>query len=102
MHQTADTAGQPVADLAQRVGAAELAKQHRDELRPTGEPLSGVLGSMLLHERGKLGPGKMLEQLIEQAGYLYDCLALLVGDVRRKSGQGTLRSRSIIGGLSFC
>jgi hypothetical protein len=37
----------------------------------------------------------MLEQLIEQAGYLYDCLALLAGDVWRSSGQGTIRQRSL-------
>ena len=73
----------------------QLAKQHRDELRPAGEPLSGTLGTMLLHECGKLGAGKVLEQLIEQAGCLYDCLALLVGGVWRRSGQGTIRQRSL-------
>ena len=95
MNQAAQTAGQPVADLAQGVGAAELAEQHRDELRPAGEPLGGMLGAMLLDECGKLGPGEMLEQLIEQAGDLYDGLALLVGDARRRSSQGTIRQRSL-------
>ena len=95
MHQATQTAGQPVADLAQGVGAAELAKQHGDELRPAGKPLGSTLAAMFLHQRGKLGPGKMLEQLIEQAGYLYDCLALLVGDVWRRSDQGTIRQRSL-------
>jgi hypothetical protein len=61
-----------------------LAKQHRNELRPTGEPLRGVLGPMFLYQPGKLVSGKMLKQLIEQAAYLYDCLALLVGDAWRK------------------
>ena len=37
-----------------------------------------------LYQPGKLVSGKMLKQLIEQAAYLYDCLALLVGDVWRK------------------
>src|ERR1700731_2009637 len=83
MHQATQTAGQPVADLAQGVGAAELAKQHGDERRPAGKPLGSAVAAMLLHQCGKLGPRKMLEQLIEQAGYLYDCLALLVGDVWR-------------------
>ena len=95
MHQAAQTAGQPVADLAQGVGTPQLAKQHRDELRPAGKPLGGALSAMFLHQCGKLGPGKMLEQLIEQAGCLYDCLALLVGDVWRRSGQGTIRQRSL-------
>lgn len=43
---------------------------------------------MFLDQSGKLSPRKMLEQLIEQAGYLYDCLALLVGDVWQSPGQG--------------
>ncbi|MBM3775930.1 MAG: hypothetical protein FJW37_12335 [Acidobacteria bacterium] len=34
-----------------------------------------------------------MEQLIEQTGCLYDCRALLVGGVRRSSGQGTIRER---------
>ena len=101
MHQAAETAGQPVADLAQRIGAAELAKQHRDELRPAGKPFGGALGAVLLHECGELGPGKMLEQLIEQAGCVYDCLALLVGDVWRKSDQRNDSPPFIIGGLFF-
>jgi len=91
MHQSAEAAGQSVADLAQGVSAAELAKQHRDELRPAGEPLGVTLGAMLLHECRKFGAGEVLEQLIEQAGYLYDCLALLVGGVWRRSGQGMIR-----------
>ena len=48
-----------------------------------------------LHQCSKLGPGKMVGQLIEQAGYLCDGLALLVGDVRRSSGQGMIRQRSL-------
>ncbi len=32
---------------------------------------------MLLDECGELGTGKMLEQLIEEARDLYDCVALL-------------------------
>jgi hypothetical protein len=83
MHQAAQTAGQPV-------GTAELTKQHGDELGPASETLGGALATMFLDQSGKLGPRKMLEQLIEQAGYLYDCLALLVGDVWRSSRQGLL------------
>jgi hypothetical protein len=65
-----------------------LTKQHRDELGPASKTLGGALATMFLDQRGKLGSRKMLEQLIEQAGYLYDCLALLVGDVWRNSGHG--------------
>ena len=74
MHQTAQTTGQAVADVAQGIGPAELAKEHGDELGPASEALSGALGVMLLHERDELGAREMLEQLIKEAGSLYDCL----------------------------
>ena len=101
MYQAAETAGEPVADLAQGVRAAELAKQHRDELCPAGKALGSALAVMFLHQCGKLGPGKMLEQLIEQAGYLYDYLALLVGDGLAKVRPRNDSPTFIIGGLSF-
>jgi hypothetical protein len=72
-----------------------LAKHHRNELRPATKAFGGTLGAMLLDERGKLCPREMLEQLIKQAGYLYHCLALLVGDDWRSSGQGMIRQRSV-------
>ena len=77
MHQLAQAAGQAVADLAQRIGAAELTEQHGDELGPAGEALGGTLGGVLLDQCGELGAGEVLEQLIEQAGDLYDWIALL-------------------------
>src|SRR5690606_34541798 len=48
---------------------------------------------VLLNECSELGARKMLEQLIEQARNLYDCLALLVGDVWRGFWQETARQR---------
>jgi hypothetical protein len=48
MDQLAQTAGQPVADLAQRIGVAQLAEQHGHELGPTIETLGCALGLMLL------------------------------------------------------
>src|ERR1700737_4067637 len=89
MNQAAQTAGQPVADLAQGVGAAELAKQHRDELGPAGKPLGRALAAMFLHQRGKLGPGKMLEQLIEQ---LATCTFVLPS-LWVTSGEGPTKER---------
>jgi len=74
MDQTAQATGEAVADVAQGIGAAELAEEHGDELGPAGEALSGAFGVMLLHERGELGTREMLEQLIKEAGSLYDCL----------------------------
>jgi hypothetical protein len=47
-----------------------LAKEHGDELRPASKALGGSVRVMLLHQRGELGTGKMLEQLIEEAGSL--------------------------------
>lgn len=74
MDQTAKATGQAVADVAQGVGPAQLAKEHGDELGPAGEALGGAFGVVLFHERGELGAREMLEQLIKEAGSLYDCL----------------------------
>src|SRR6202007_137666 len=65
MHQAAQTAGQTVANLAERIGSSQLAKKHSYELRPAAKSLGGALGAVLLHQGGELGTGKMLEQLIE-------------------------------------
>jgi hypothetical protein len=74
MHQSAQTTGQAAADVAQGIGATQLAKEHGDELRPAGKALGASFGIVLLNQRSELSPGKMLEQLIEEAGSLYDCL----------------------------
>ena len=66
VHQSAEAAGQAVTNLAERIGTAELAKQHGDELSPAAKTLGGVLGAVFLHQRGELSTGKMLEQLIEK------------------------------------
>jgi hypothetical protein len=42
-----------------------LTEQHGDKLRPAGKAFGGTLSGVLLYEYGKLGSGKMLEQLIE-------------------------------------
>ena len=95
MNQLAQTAGQAVADLAQRIGAAELAEQHRDQLRPAGKALGVTLGVVLLDQRGELRPRKMLEQLIEQTRDLYDWIALLWAASGEAPGQGTARQRQL-------
>jgi hypothetical protein len=100
VHQFAEAATQAVANLAQRIGTPQLTEQHGDELRPAGKSLGRMLGGVLLYQRGELGAGKVLEQLIKQACRLYDCLALLVGGVRRSSRLGNVRQRPIIGGHS--
>jgi len=77
-----------------------LTEQHGDELRPAAKALGGTLGGVLLDECGELSTGKVLEQLIEQARDLYDCVALLwaaFGETPARNGSPT----SIIGGHSF-
>ncbi|MCL4401273.1 MAG: hypothetical protein M1436_01225, partial [Acidobacteria bacterium] len=54
-----------------------MTEQHGNELRPAGKALGVTLSGVLLYECGELGPGKVLEQLIEQARDLYDWIALL-------------------------
>src|ERR1035438_2495717 len=71
MYQLAQTAGQPVADLAQRIGMAQLAEQHGHELGPAIETLGRPLGSMLFDQAGTLQTRQMLQKLIEQACALY-------------------------------
>jgi len=47
MDQTAKATRQAVADVAKGISAAQLGKEHSDELRPAGETLGGTLGIML-------------------------------------------------------
>jgi hypothetical protein len=63
--QSSQAAAQAIADFAQRIGSSQLTEQHGDELRPAGKALGVTLGGVLLYECGKLGAGKVLEQLIE-------------------------------------
>jgi hypothetical protein len=62
VYQADETAGQTVADLAKGIGAAELAKEHGDELRPAGKSLGAALGAVFLNQPGELRTWKMLEQ----------------------------------------
>src|SRR4051812_41892349 len=80
MNQFAQAATQTIADLTQRVGMGELAEQHRHQLRPATEAFGAPFGLVLLDQRSELGARKMLEQLIEQTGCLYDWSALLFPD----------------------
>lgn len=71
MHQLAQAAGKPIADLAQRIGMAQLAEQHGHELGPAVEALGRALGFMLFDQAGEFQTGKMMQQLIEQTRDLY-------------------------------
>src|SRR5437870_4197551 len=61
-------AAQPAANLPQRMGAPELAEQHRHELPPAREAPRVTLGVRPLHQGLELRPRKQLEQLAEHAG----------------------------------
>jgi hypothetical protein len=95
MNQLAQTTAQAVANLAQRISVSELAEQHRDQLRPAAKTFGAPFCIVFFDQRSELGPGKMLEQLIEQTRDLYDGFAFLVGGVWRSSGPGTIRQRSL-------
>ena len=57
MPQLALAGRQAAADLAQRLGTAELAKQHGDELSPAGEAAGVALPAMLADGLFKLRRG---------------------------------------------
>jgi len=52
-----------------------------------------MLGGMLVHERGELGAGEVVEQLIKQARDLYDWVALLWAAFGEGSGLGNIHQR---------
>jgi hypothetical protein len=77
MHQFAQATAQAVANLAEGIGVSKLAEQHRDQLRPAAKAFGAPFRVVFLDQRPELGPGKMLEQLIEETRNLYDWIALL-------------------------
>jgi len=67
MGQPTFTARQASGDFPQRVGSAQLAEQHRDELPPAGETTGVAFGVGLLHRALKFQSWKELEQLAKDA-----------------------------------
>ena len=59
--------GPPTTDLAQRVGLAELTKQHGYELPPAGETAQVAVGVMLPHGLLEFQARKQLQKLGEDA-----------------------------------
>jgi len=68
---------QATANLAQRMRAAQLAKQHSHELAPTRETSSVPLGFVLLDRLLEIPPRKQLQHLRENAAYFVHRLSLL-------------------------
>jgi hypothetical protein len=54
-----------------------LTERHGHELGPAGEAFGVAFGLMLFDQGGEFRSGKMIQQLIEQAGNLYHRNALL-------------------------
>ena len=71
MNQLAQAAGQPVRNLAQRIGMAQLAEEHGHELGPAVKALGRALGLMLFNQAGEFPARKMMQQLIKQTRDLY-------------------------------
>src|SRR5437879_8033020 len=71
MPQLAFAGGQAAANLTQRLRSAQVAEQHGHELAPAAEPAGMALGPVLDDRPLKLGAGKQLQHLTENAGYSY-------------------------------
>ena len=63
--------GQAAANLAQGLCPSQMTEQHGYELAPTTEPAGVALGPVLQDGPFKLGAGKQLQHLAENAGYSY-------------------------------
>ena len=59
--------GKAMADLPERVGTAQLAKQHGDKLAPRAKAAGMPLGSGLINEQLELGAREKLENLTKHA-----------------------------------
>jgi len=71
MPQLAFTGGQAAADLTQGLGPSQMTEEHGHELSPTTETTGMALGSVRYDGPLKLGAGKQLQCLAENAGYSY-------------------------------
>ena len=60
---------QSAADFAQRLRPPQVTEQHGHELAPATEPARMTLGLVLDDGAFKLGAGKQLQHLAENAGY---------------------------------
>ncbi len=71
MPQLAFAGTQAAANLAQGLRPPQMAEQHGHKLAPAGEAASVALGPVLPDGPLKLGAGKQLQHLAENAGYSY-------------------------------
>src|SRR5208282_5424314 len=69
--QLAFAGGQAAANLAQRLRTPQMTEQHGHELAPTTEPAGMALSPVFNYSPLKIGAGKQLQHLAENAGYSY-------------------------------
>src|SRR6202008_3598930 len=69
MLQLSLTRRQPLTDLPQGMGVSQLAKQHRNELAPTGEAARVPFAFMLFGEAFELRSREQLQKLAKNAAY---------------------------------
>jgi hypothetical protein len=69
MLQLPFTGAQASAHLAQRLGLAQMAEQHRDELGPAFKATGVAVGSMFLHRGFKFQPREQLQKLRKNTAY---------------------------------
>jgi hypothetical protein len=77
MDQFAQTARQTITNLSQGIGMGQLTEKHRNQLRPTREPLGCIFGPMLANQFLKLMTRDLGKQLTKQTGRPYHDDALL-------------------------
>jgi hypothetical protein len=92
-HESAEATGDAVTDLAQRIGAGQLAEQDADELRPTGETTCATFSLMFPDDADELGPEDLLKKLTERSSAPYHGSVLLSYVVNRLSRYPTLQHR---------
>jgi hypothetical protein len=66
MVELSQAAGHAAAYFAQRIGVGKLAKQHGDELVPTGETLGVPLAHVPFHNPGKRPARDFVDDLTEE------------------------------------
>jgi hypothetical protein len=79
MLQLAFAGRQSSHNLSQRPRAAQMAKQERDELAPTGHPFGVLFGLVLAHRTFKYSAWNETQNLTENAAYSFHGRVILSG-----------------------
>src|ERR1035441_3234641 len=90
-------ARQTATNLAQRVRASQLAKQHGHELAPTRETPCVAFGLVLLDGLLEIPTRKQLQHLRENAAYFVHRLSLLIELVLRGTQSSLSGAQPLVG-----